>query len=71
MDRLQTMSASGFYEDLCDWVEAQSRAGILPELPEGMYADSIEVLSPGYIYDITGKNARYQMPMRLIYTKEA
>ena len=71
MDRLQMMSASGFYEDLCDWVESQNRKGKLPELPEGMYADSIEVLSPGYIYDITGKNARYQMPMRLIYTKEA
>lgn len=71
MDRIQNMASSGFYEDMFNWVESQSRAGNLPTLPEGMYADSIEVLSPGYIYDITGKNARYQMPMRLIYTKEA
>ena len=71
MDRIQNMASSGFYEDMFNWVESQSRVGNLPTLPEGMYADSIEVLSPGYIYDITGKNARYQMPMRLIYTKEA
>lgn len=71
MDRIQNMQNSGFYEDLCDWVEAQSRAGILPVLPEGMTAESIEVMSPGYIYDVTGKFARYQMPMRLIYIKEA
>ena len=43
----------------------------LPELPEGMSAEEIEVLSPGYIYDGAMKNARYQISLRLLYFKEA
>ena len=70
MDRLQNIANSGFYEDLADWVEEQSRIGNLPVLPDGMTADSMEVMSPGYIFDMTGKTARYQMPMRLVYIKE-
>lgn len=70
MDRIQNIANSGFYEDLADWVEEQSRIGNLPVLPEGMTADYMEVMSPGFIFDITGKTARYQMPMRLVYIKE-
>lgn len=70
MDRLQNIENSSFYEDLAEWVEEQSRAGNLPELPDGMIPEELEVLSPGYIYDITMKNARYQIPLRLIYLKE-
>ena len=35
-DRLQNIKNSGFYEKLSDWVEAKSKAGELPELPDGM-----------------------------------
>ena len=71
MDRLQNIENTAFYERLSDWVEAQSRAGILPELPEGLEAEALEVMSPGYLYDGAMKNARYQIQMRLIYKKGA
>lgn len=71
MDRLQNIDNSTFYEELAEWVEEQSLIGNLPELPEGMSAEEIEVLSPGYIYDGAMKNARYQISLRLLYFKEA
>ena len=62
---------STFYEEFAEWVEENSMAGNLPELPEGMRAEEIEVLSPGYIFDGAMKNARYQISLRLLYFKEA
>ncbi len=70
MDRIQNIQNSTFYEKFADWVEEQNRAGNLPELPSGMDAEELQVLSPGYIFDITTKYARYQLPLRLIYFKE-
>ena len=37
-----------FYEQLGDWMEAQSRATILPAMAFGKRADKIEVLTSGY-----------------------
>lgn len=71
MDRLQNIDNSTFYEELAEWVEEQSLVCNLPELPEGMSAEAIEVLSPGHIYDGAMKNARYQISLRLLYFKEA
>lgn len=71
MDRLQNIENSTFYEELAEWVEEQSKAKNLPELPEGMSAEEIEVLSPGYVHDGAMKNARYQISLRLLYFKEA
>lgn len=70
MDRIQNIQNSTFYEKFADWVEEQNRAGDLPKLPSGMDAEELQVLSPGYIFDITTKYARYQLPLRLIYFKE-
>lgn len=70
MDRLQNIENSTFYEELADWVEERSMEGNLPEMPEGMIPVEIEVLSPGYIYDGTMENARYQISLRLLYYKE-
>lgn len=70
MDRIQNIQNSSFYEELAEWIEEQSRAGNLPELPEGMDAEELQILSPGYIFDVTTKFARYQIPLRLIYFKQ-
>lgn len=70
MDRIQNIQNSTFYEQFAEWIEEQNRNGNLPKLPEGMHANELEVLSPGYIFDITTKYARYQLPLRLIYFKE-
>lgn len=70
-ERLQNIQNSAFYERLADWVETRSMSGILPELPDGMEAQKLEVVSSGYLFDGSMTNARYQIQLRLLYFKEA
>lgn len=70
-ERLQNIQNSVFYELLADWVETRSMSGILPELPDGMEAQQLEVVSSGYLFDGSMTNARYQIQLRLLYFKEA
>lgn len=71
LDRVQAIQNSTFYEKLCNWVEEQSKAGNLPDLPEGCEAQQMVVLTPGYMFDATLQNARYQVQLQLQYFKEA
>lgn len=70
-ERLQNIQNSAFYERLADWVETRSMSGVLPELPDGMEAQQLEVVSSGYLLDGSMTNARYQIQLRLLYFKEA
>lgn len=70
-ERLQNIQNSAFYERLADWVETNSMSGVLPELPDGMEAQQLEVVSSGYLFDGSMTNARYQIQLRLLYFKEA
>lgn len=70
-ERMQNIQNSAFYELLADWVETRSMSGILPELPDGMEAQQLEVVSSGYLFDGSMTNARYQIQLRLLYFKEA
>ena len=70
-ERLQNIQNSAFYELLADWVETRSMSGILPELPDGMEAQQLEVVSSGYLFDGSMTTARYQIQLRLLYFKEA
>ena len=70
-ERLQNIQNSAFYELLADWVDTRSMSGILPELPDGMEAQQLEVVSSGYLFDGSMTNARYQIQLRLLYFKEA
>lgn len=70
-ERLQNIQNSAFYERLADWVETRSMSGILPELPDGIEAQQLEVVSSGYLFDGSMTNARYQIQLRLLYFKEA
>lgn len=71
MDRFQTIANSTFYEKFAEWVEAQDAAGNFPEMPAGMTPEKLSVLSPGYMFDESMQNARYQIQIELIYHKEA
>lgn len=71
MDRLQNIENTEFYENFADWIESSNQNKKFPEMPDGCYPREINVLSPGYIYDTTMKNARYQIQLQLIYYKEA
>ena len=70
MDRIQNIQNSAFYEKFANWIEDQNRKEIYPDLPENCYAEKIEVLSNGYMFDGSMRNARYQIQLRLIYQKE-
>ena len=70
-ERLQNIQNSAFYERLADGVETKSMSGVLPELPDGMEAQQLEVVSSGYLFDGSMTNARYQIQLRLLYFKEA
>lgn len=70
-ERLQNIQNSAFYERLADWVETKSMSGVLPELPDGIEAQQLEVVSSGYLFDGSMTNARYQIQLRLLYFKEA
>lgn len=71
LDRLSNIEVSAFYEEFAAWVEEQERNGNYPELPEKCYPVYLSVLSSGYLYDATMKNARYQIQLQLNYYKEA
>ena len=70
---IENLKASGFYEKLTDWMERQTAAGDLPDLPAGMTARKIEATTNGYCMtaDIHQNVQRYQIQCRLIYDKEA
>ena len=70
MDRVQNIKNSGFYEELAAWVEARDMAGEYPSLPDGCEAESIEVMSSGYIMDASMRNAKYQIQLRITYVQE-
>ena len=62
---------SGFYQELDEWFENQTNAGILPSLDGGKVPIRIETLNSGYLYDVDGDKARYRIECRLIYEQEA
>lgn len=66
----ENLDNSAFYEQLGQWLEQQSRQGVLPELDEGQHAQSIEVLTGGYVLDTGTSEARYQIQCRLNYYQE-
>ena len=70
MDRIQNIQNSAFYEDFADWIEEQDRLGNYPEMPEGCTPQELAVMSPGYIFDMSMRSARYQIQLQLNYYKE-
>lgn len=71
LDRLQAIQNSKFYERLSNWIEEQSNMGILPDMPEKCHPEKITVQSPGYMFDASMTNARYEIQLMLQYFKEA
>lgn len=69
-DVLQNIENSGFYEELSEWFDEQSKTGNLPTLKNGKKAIKIEALTTGYLFDATEDNARYQIQARLIYYED-
>lgn len=70
-DELLNLSNNDFYESFSNWLEECTKKGDLPKLYGKMTAQSIETLSQGYMYEMSGNTARYQIQCKLIYYKEA
>lgn len=65
-----TIENSGFFEQLADWVMEQNDCGILPDLSKcghSKEAQSIEVISTGYIVTDGSGSCKMQMQLRLVY----
>lgn len=62
---------SGIFEDIQNWLDTQTKAGVLPALPSGLTATDIEAMSSGYVLNVAGdlSSARYQIQCRLIYER--
>ena len=67
---IENMQNSGFYERLAEWIETQNKINNLPAFQD-VEVQSIEVLSPGCLFDAEGTVARYQIQMEIQYLKEA
>lgn len=67
---IENMQNSGFYERLAEWIETQNKINNLPTFQD-VEVQSIEVLSPGCLFDAEGTVARYQIQMEIQYLKEA
>lgn len=68
-DESINMANLEFYERLEDWIAEQNINRKLPKLPDCCTAQSIKVLSSGYVMNNDTKTARYQIQCRLEYTK--
>lgn len=70
IDRLQNIENIEFYENFAAWIEENNRNGIFPDMPSGCHPQEINILSPGYLFDASMQNARYQIQLQLVYYKE-
>lgn len=67
----QQLDNLGFYQDFSRWLEAQTRAGNLPDLGDGREAISMEATTPSYAFQVDTDKARYQIQCRLEYLQRS
>lgn len=70
-DELTRMESIGFFEEFAEWLEEQTEAGILPELPTGKAAIAIEATSWGFLYEQGQSDSGiYQITAKLTYEQQ-
>jgi hypothetical protein len=67
-DELERLDNIGFFETFSDWLESQTKAGILPTLAAGKTPTKIEALGWAFLYE-QGQSATgiYQVQCALTY----
>ena len=68
---LLQLENAGFYERFAAWIQEQNRQKNFPLLDGGKEAQSIEVVTGGYLFAGTTDTARYQVQCRLMYFQPA
>ena len=69
-DTAQNMLNTGFAEKLSEWIRRQSRMRKLPDLPDGLSAQRIKALGPGYLYVPDINSGKYQIQCELEYYRK-
>ncbi len=70
-DSDQNLQNITFYEKLADWIYINNLYRNIPVISDNeKSAETIEVLSAGYIFDENMTTAQYQIQCRLIYLQE-
>lgn len=69
-DVIENINNIGFYEDFADWLDNNSKQGILPSLGEGKQALSIQAITNGYAFQTDIEKAQYQIQIQLKYFQE-
>ncbi|MDR1801892.1 MAG: chloramphenicol resistance protein [Lachnospiraceae bacterium] len=64
---VQKVDCYAFYEAFEEWLDAQSRAEILPDLGENREAMDIRALTSGYVFNKEHETSQYQIQCRLKY----
>lgn len=72
LENHQNINNLHLFEKIANWLEVNTKKGILPELNDKQTATSIKALSSGYLYgtDNSSQFARYQIQCQLIYEEE-
>lgn len=61
---------SGFYESFEEWLDEMTLKNSFPEMSSGKIPIRFETLNKGYLYDVDGNKAKYQIECRLVYEQE-
>lgn len=69
-DVFQNIDNIEFYDNFAQWLENNTKQGILPSLEEGKQALEIKALTPGYAFDNEENLCRYQIQCQLKYFQE-
>lgn len=69
---IQYIENEGFFEAFAEWLEAQTKAEVFPELDAGKTAEKIEALQAGFLTssEESGASAVYEIQCRLTYRQE-
>lgn len=66
-DVLQNIAASGLWDEITNWVEAQNRARSFPRLGDGITCSRVEVTATHSLLQTTPTTGRYQLQLAITY----
>lgn len=69
-DVIDNIQNSSFYENLEEWIDNNNKKEIYPNMPSKCSAFNLQVVSSGYLFDSDTTTAKYQIQLKLLYTKE-